>query len=359
MYREPRLNDPKEPLVTVTLHNFNYGRYLRECLNSVYSQTYPNIEICFSDNASTDDSWEIALEYAQKYSGSMTLTQNRKNFGSDANFANCLLNARGKYLLELCSDDVLQPDFAGICVRALEAHQHVGFAMVHRVIIDENGERTEEPPFYKQSCIIPGPEQAAVYMMASVNPSISQIMYNRKMTYGKSVVGGIAGRWYGTRIMDFNMCCEFPMIYINQPLLLHRIHSQNDSLKVTENLMEIVGPYILAHQFAEIAANYNLEKVINRLPEAIKKLSDLALRYCIRSLLNNKEELAKRYYHLAAGIMPDISNSPIFGKIEEYWSANDSAKREIANALGMERHLISRTVAYEPPPGSIPLELPA
>jgi glycosyltransferase involved in cell wall biosynthesis len=54
-------------LVSITLHNYCYGRYLRKCLTSLVEQTYQDIEILFSDNASNDDSWAIACEFAEKY----------------------------------------------------------------------------------------------------------------------------------------------------------------------------------------------------------------------------------------------------------------------------------------------------
>ncbi|MGA2405048.1 MAG: glycosyltransferase family 2 protein [Syntrophobacteraceae bacterium] len=355
--KTPLPNIKKTPLVSITVHNYNYGRYLRECFDSVFAQTYDNVEICFSDNASTDDSWDIALEYGRRYPGMMYLTRNRINFGSDANFANCLVNVGGKYLVELCSDDALAPEFVEKCVHALESHPEAGFAMVHRTIIDENGRRTEEPPFYNQTCLIPGPEQAAVYMMASVNPSISQIMYNKGMTTGKAVVGGLAGGWYGTRIMDFNMCCEYPIIYIKEPLLLHRIHSQNESFRVAENLMEIIGPYILQHQFAELAAPYNLTKVIDRLPPSLEKLGKLCLRYSMRSLCANDERPALRYFNLAIAILPDITFDPTFKLISEYWETDAAGKLKIVESLKSIDNLATRSVSYDPPSNSIPIEI--
>jgi len=357
MYREPLRNNPRKPLVSICIFNYNYGRYLRQCLESAFAQTYDNIEICFSDNASTDDSWDIALEYARKYPGIMNITCNRKNFGSDANFANCFLNVRGKYFNELCSDDALMPEHIEKCVHALEAHPEAGFAMVHRTIIDGRGRRTKEPPFYNQSCIIPGPEQAAVYMMAAVNPSVSQIMYSKKMTYGKTVAGGLAARWYGTRIMDFDMCCEFPIVYIKEPLLLHRLHSQNDSFRAAGNLMEVIGPYVLQHQFAEMASNYSLTKVVDRLPHSLDKLSKLCLRYCARALVANDVKSALRYFHLAVAVDPDITTDPTFNKLEGYWAADAVEKSSIIESMQSANNLMTRNVSYDPPPGSIPIEV--
>lgn len=356
MPKEPVLNDPHYPLVSVLIFNWNYGRYLEQCFKSVFSQTYKNFEINFSDNASTDESWDIALKFARKYPGRITLTRNRKNFGSDANYANCRLNARGKYFIELCSDDALMPDYLRQCVNAMESCREAGYVMVNRHIMDEDGKITAEPPFYNQSCIIPGPEQAAVYMMATVNPSVSQIMYNKLYTTGKGVVGGIAQNWYGTRLMDFNMCCEYSMIYIKEPLLLHRIHSSNDSYRVVKNLIDVIGPYVLQHQFAEIASINNLTKVVDRLPASLEKLSRLCLRYSVRALCEDDERRALRYFHLAVAIMPEINTDSSFRQLAEYFSAKATKKARIVELLRVTDNLITRNVSYDPPPGSIPLD---
>lgn len=353
----PDLNDRVHPLVSITVHNYNYGVYLRACLESLFGQTYPNIEICFSDNASTDDSWNIALEFAQRYPGSMTVTRNRVNFGSDANWANCYLNVRGKYMLIMCSDDVLAPEFVDRCVRALELYPTAGFAMVHRCIINEKGERIEEPPFYRESCLIPGAEQAAVYMMASVNPSVSQNFYNTKLISGKGVSGGLAERYYGNRIMDFNICCEFPMVYIHEPLLMHRLHTGNDSATAAENLMEIVGPFILQHQFAEMAKIQGLSKVAERLPASLEKLGRTSLRYCARAIAAGQERLALRYLNLAKAIVPEIENDPLCQALSGFQGLDSGKKHELVEELSRMGNILARSISYEPPPGSTPINV--
>lgn len=345
----------RKPLVSITVHNYNYGRYLRECLESVFSQAYDNIEVCFSDNASTDDSWHIALEFANDNPGKMYLTRNRRNFGADANVQNNWMNVSGKYLVYLCSDDVLAPGFVEKCVDALEAHLGAGYAMVHRAIIDEYGTRSDEPPFYNQSCVIAGPEQAAVYMLAAVNPCISQVMYRVNSIYGKSNPGSLAARWYGTRILDFNLCCEFDMVYLREPLLLHRLHSHNDSFQASENLIEVIAPYILQHQLAETAAIFNLDKAAQRLPQAIEKLSNLCLRYCVKSLCSGNETAAERYFHLAIALLPQIRTNPVFVELEAFWFSGPDERARIFAKLAKEENLATRSVSYDPPPGSIPL----
>jgi len=359
MILSPDEHDRTRPMVSIIVYNYNYGRFLRECLDSVFKQTYSNIEILFSDNASDDDSWEIALEYVRRYPGVMTVTRNRRNFGSDANFANCWLNVRGKYQVTLCSDDALAPTFVEKCLSVLEVHEDCAFAMVHRTIVNNMGELEHEAPFYNQSCIIPGSEQAAVYMMAAVNPSISQVMYKMVKLHGNKGSRGIATRWYGNRLLDFKLCRENSMAYIQDPLLLHRVHSANDSTKAAESLLEIIGPFVLQHQFAEIASESLLDKTAARLPQAIEKLGSLCIRYCTRFLLQDKERIARRYFHLAVAIHPGLLEDAVLKQLQAFWSASESERCRILEMLRSTVDLTNRTCSYDPPPGSQAIDVEA
>ena len=56
-------SDPRSPLISVIMNCLNCAKYLKEAIDSVYAQTYTNLEIIFWDNASTDRSAEIARSY--------------------------------------------------------------------------------------------------------------------------------------------------------------------------------------------------------------------------------------------------------------------------------------------------------
>jgi len=347
----------KAPLVSILCYNYNYGRYLRQCLESAFNQTYGNIEVCFSDNSSTDESWDIALEFSRKYPGKMRLTRNRMNFGPDYNFANCKQMMLGKYFINFCSDDVMEPEYVERCVNVLEANPNIGFALVNRAIIDEEGRRTEEPPFYNQSCIIPGEEQAAVYMMAGINPSVSQIMYRNDIADSRAATGALGARYYGTRILDFNISIDFDVAYIKEPLLLHRIHGLSDTSQADANLMPVIGLYVLNHQFADIASVRNLTKVTGRLPQSLDKLAGLAVRYSVRSLLGGNEQAAQKYFHLAVAINPSLEEDPAWKQLRDYWHADEATKSNLLEQFRASNNLATRTVSYDPPQGSIPIGL--
>lgn len=343
------------PLVSILCYNYNYGRYLRQCLESVFAQTYENIELCFSDNASTDNSWDIALEFARKHPGKMRLTRNRANFGPDYNFANCRSMLLGKYYINFPSDDVLTPQYVEKCVQVMESNPHVGLVIVNRSIIDESGRQTEEPPFYNRSCLIPGQGQAAVYMMAGINPSVAQIMYRNEIVDGRSATGGLGNRYYGTRILDFNISMDFDIAFIKESLVLNRIHSQSDTQLADANLMPVIGLYVLNHQFSDVASLRNVTSVTDRLPQSIEKLARLAVRYSVRSLLAKDETTALKYFHLAMAMSPHLVDEPIWRQVGQYWGADVSTKAEMLADFCASANLATRSISYDPPPGSRPL----
>jgi glycosyltransferase involved in cell wall biosynthesis len=341
------------PLVSILVYNFNYGRFLKECLESAINQTYPNVEIVFSDNASTDESWEVALEILDRYPDRITVIRNRSNVGGEDNLQNCIRHARGDYYVILCSDDVLMPDYVERCLEVFRANYEVAFVIVNRNIWDAKGAFHTEAPFYRQSCVVPGKEQAAVYMMAAVNPSISQIMYNRHIANDFPVVRSLGSQWYTHRLQDFLICMEHDIAYLVEPLVYHRLHGENDSIFVTGSLLEIFSPYVMKHQFSEYARFRNETKVAERLQPALANLSRLALRYCLNALLANDSQLAKRYFYLAPAIDLQVEEEPLFKELREFWHKDEEARAEFLHKFKKQSVLLRRVESYDPPPGSM------
>ena len=54
------------PLVSVVINCYNGEKFLKNAIDSIYVQTYKHWEIIFWDNASTDQSANIALSYGEK-----------------------------------------------------------------------------------------------------------------------------------------------------------------------------------------------------------------------------------------------------------------------------------------------------
>lgn len=349
---------PPYPLVSVCIYNYNYGRYLEQCLDSVLNQDYPNIEICFSDNSSSDHSWSIAEQRLHSNSEKnriITAIRNRENFGGEINLANCLNFTQGKYLLILCSDDAIKPGLISTCVSLLESNINSGFIMVHRDIIDENGKVKTEPPFYNQSCIIPGEEQTAVYMMAAVNLTLSQIVYRRELFLDKrSPSPTFTHRWFANRIQDFRICLKSSMIYVDKAFVLHREHEKSDSADIDSNLMQGIGQFALVHQFSEMASSFCHESAKSRLPAAIRKVAQICLRFCARYLLRDNSTTALRYLHLAQAINPNIESEEEFKQLNKFWT-QPAERAQTLIEIEASTELLFRKSSYPIPPNSTPL----
>jgi len=125
------------PLVTVGIPTYNRADgFLRECLESVLSQTYKNLEILVSDNASTDNTEEIVLGYNDDR---IRYIKQEKNLGPLNNMSYCLEAATGNYFQMLHDDDLIDPEFIEKCMEAAQYKTDKGIIIAGAREIDEAG----------------------------------------------------------------------------------------------------------------------------------------------------------------------------------------------------------------------------
>lgn len=95
------------PLVSVAIITYNQKTFLRECIDSVLDQDYPNIEIVVADDASNDGTQDMLQEYDKEYPGKFILNLSEENKGITAN-SNCAHFAcSGKYIAWMGGDDLM------------------------------------------------------------------------------------------------------------------------------------------------------------------------------------------------------------------------------------------------------------
>lgn len=94
-----------EKLLSVIVANYNNESYLRECLDSILSQEYKNLEIVICDDCSTDSSVNIIREYEQSNPSQVRSIFNSCNKGVAATRHEAILYAKGEYITTLDSDD--------------------------------------------------------------------------------------------------------------------------------------------------------------------------------------------------------------------------------------------------------------
>lgn len=128
------------PLVTLALPTYNGAATIREALDHLLAQDYPNIELLIADDASTDETPTICREYAAKHP-LIEFRENSENLGTYGNFLNVLRSANGEYVMWASQDDRWAPDFVSALIEPLEADPDcVAAAAATRFIWDDTGE---------------------------------------------------------------------------------------------------------------------------------------------------------------------------------------------------------------------------
>lgn len=131
-----------KPLVSIIVTSYNHDKYLTEALESVYKQTWKNIEVIVVDDASTDNSVKIIKKFQKKYKLKAILrTENyysQKEKKGEKPIIEAMNEARGKYISVVDSDDIIVPTKIAHQVNLLEKNPQCSmcYSAVHVINID-------------------------------------------------------------------------------------------------------------------------------------------------------------------------------------------------------------------------------
>jgi glycosyltransferase involved in cell wall biosynthesis len=112
-----------QPLISVIVPTYNYGRYIGETLESLRAQTYAAWECIVVDDGSTDDTGEVVARYAGREPRVRYVRQENQRQAAARN--NGIRHARGQYIQFLDADDLLEPEKFARQVALLEARPDV------------------------------------------------------------------------------------------------------------------------------------------------------------------------------------------------------------------------------------------
>ena len=343
----------KEPLASVLIPNYNYEKYLGYCLDSVINQTFRDFEVIFRDNTSTDQSYEIAKSYQDKFLKQgipFKVGLNPQNLGSDRNSELCAMESRGKYRLILASDDLLYPSFLEETVSILEQYPKVSMVMTHRDEIDESGAKLTSVPFYNTSCIIPGEQQAAVFMKTGIAIPGQRLMRVSSIEQVKEWICTfqVANDWYYNALMS----CVGDIAYLDKPLMQYRVHSGNETTESENNMTAVMEHYQIIHKIAKVTSQYGYQLPRERLPESIQKLGSMCLRYGFKMLNAGKISIARKYLNLSKVFDEEIEGNEVYQSLSQALEGGIAAtsKEGLLN-----NPILQRKISYDPPAGSMDL----
>ena len=126
------------PRVSIGLPVFNGEAYLEQALDAILAQTFTDFELIISDNASTDRTRQICMEYAAR-DERIHYYRHEKNLGAARNFNRVFELSTGEYFKWAAHDDLMAPDFLIKCVQVLDADPSVVLCHSNVRFIDQLG----------------------------------------------------------------------------------------------------------------------------------------------------------------------------------------------------------------------------
>lgn len=125
------------PKVSIIIPVYNCEKYLKECLDSVLSQTLQDFELICINDGSTDDSFKILQEYAQKDSRFIIIDKCNEGQGVARNLG--IKKATGEYLICLDSDDWLEKEALELAYNKIkEDNSDILFFDAYRFVMKYN-----------------------------------------------------------------------------------------------------------------------------------------------------------------------------------------------------------------------------
>jgi len=99
---------PQLPLVSIVMCTYNGEQYLNEQIQSILNQDYANIEVIVVDDVSSDNTWNLLLEW-QHQSPVIKIFRNELNLGYNKNFEKAIQLATGEFVSLADQDDIWLP----------------------------------------------------------------------------------------------------------------------------------------------------------------------------------------------------------------------------------------------------------
>ena len=216
-------------MLSILMASYNGEKYIAEQIESVMQQTEQDFVLYINDDCSTDNTYHIASQYAQKRPDKIILTQNAKNTGNPKfNFIQMMIRRRDNYLMCCDQDDIWLPEkIATALAKMRDMEKKYGEAtplLVHTdlTVVDE-------------SLQLIAPSFKTMIGTAEIH-ELRELLLQNNVT-GCTVIYNRALAEYLTRQpSDFVMhdwwlalvaMCFGKTGYIGEPMILYRQHSNN------------------------------------------------------------------------------------------------------------------------------------
>jgi glycosyltransferase involved in cell wall biosynthesis len=235
-----------EPLVTVVIGNYNYDQYLGEAIDSVLTQTYPNVELIVVDDGSTDQSKAVIERY-----GDRILSCFQQNGGQTEAFNTGVQYANGQIICFLDADDTFHPEKIAKIVAAFQSNPHWSQISHYWTTVDIQG----TPLPHRQKTLSEGDVRGLLLKYGRYRAALtSALAYRRDVLYQ---IVPIPQRRSNADAYLMAVAPFYGAIgVIKEPLMRYRIHDANQHARNSD-----IGHHL-----------YEREWVVTHINQIAKKL---------------------------------------------------------------------------------------
>lgn len=210
------------PRISVVIPTFNSGPFLREALESVFSQSQPPDEVIVVNDGSTDGS----CSSLPSFPGPVTIIH-QNNQGTAHALARGVSAAAGKFLAFLDSDDLWTSDKLKLQSAVLDSHPTLDFCLGDMRLFHSNElSKTEKECLPLPAQSVPGYVQSSMLIRKS--------SFIQAGNFDPDVQAGEFLDWF-LRARAAGLKYE----YLNQTVLMRRVHRQNKS-RTIDNLRDYI-----------------------------------------------------------------------------------------------------------------------
>lgn len=262
------------PLVSIIVVSYNHAHFLRENLDSIKRQTYPNIQLIVADDASTDNSVEVYENWLKENNYTAHKNFHTKNTGLANTLNECIDYIKGKYVKFIAADDYLHPESIEKCVYKLEElGNDYGMIFTDTWAVNNQSEIQGDIANYNALGTVSKEEFREKLVLGNRIAALTVVIRTDVLKEtGKYPAHILTEDYY--RWLKINE--KYWIAYIPEKLSYYRLHDTNISKTKTEKILE--DDFFLKISFDKngnaksIIKNYIIRKYSRRnLSENIKK----------------------------------------------------------------------------------------
>lgn len=212
-----------QPLVSMIVYGYKHQKFIREAVQGALGQTYGNLEIILTDDASPDGTFDIMAEEAKGYRGPhrVILNRNAENLGVAKHINKAVQLASGDLLVFQDGDDVSFPTRASRLVERWTLDQPragLVFSDAIRVAADGSVLPQQIPPLPMATL-----EEVSAGKFFVVGGCVSAYSRSLFETFGPLT----SSVEYADYVLTFRALLSGGCAFVNEPLVYYRVHSES------------------------------------------------------------------------------------------------------------------------------------